>query len=143
MSETRLRPRRRPRVDVNLTPLIDVVFLLLIFFMVSTTFNRYSDIRVELPQGGGESEERQPQAVEIEIDAQGNYYVNRKELVNRSRETLERALRRAHKKGAPPRLVIAADARTPHQAVITAMDAAGRVGLDQILFATSRGATGE
>ena len=138
MSETRLRPRRRGRrVDVNLTPLIDVVFLLLIFFMVSTTFNRYSDIKVALPEGGAETQERQPKAVEIEIDAQGNYYLNHEELVNRSRETLERALRRAHRKGTPPRVVIAADARTPHQAVVTAMDAAGRVGLNEILFATS------
>ena len=122
--------------DINLTPLIDVVFLLLIFFMVSTTFNRESEIVLELPEAAGELSDTEREVIDITIDAQGRYYVNQNELVNTQAETLKRALKDAAGERKDPPLVISADGRTPHQAVITAMDAARQLGFLHLTFAT-------
>ena len=134
----RLQSQRRADPEVNLTPLIDVVFLLLIFFMVSTTFERETEVNVELPEADAAAMEAEPDAVEITVDAQGRYYVNRKEVVNTRRETLEGALRQVVEEGEQPQVILSADKQTPHQAVITAMDAARRLGLIRLTFATTR-----
>jgi len=133
--------RRRTEDPVDLTSMIDVVFLLLIFFMVSTTFDRHSELKVELPRAGGEIAEQQSSTIDITIDRQGRYYVDRREVVNTRADTLRRAISKAlGERGAELPVVISADARTPHQSVITAMDAAGRAGLYNIQFATARDA---
>lgn len=134
------RPKRRHSVELNITPLIDVVFLLLIFFMVSTTFDRYSELSIELPQGNAEQAQKKPQHIAITIDREGIFYVDQKEVVNTSVDTLRRALKKALGEREALPVVISADARTPHQSVITAMDAAGRAGLNQIVFSTAKGA---
>ena len=87
--------QRQPveEVNVNLTPLIDIVFLLLIFFMVSTTFTRERELTVELPEAVGESSAETPQYIEIEVSQDGEYAVNQQRLVNRNRETLIKALK--------------------------------------------------
>ena len=134
------RPRRRRSPDVNITPLIDVVFLLLIFFMVSTTFDRYAELGVELPQAGAEAVEERPEHIEITIDRAGRFHVDQREVVSTSLDILRRAIKKALGEREALPVVISADASTPHQAVVTAMDAASRVGLYQITFATGRGA---
>lgn len=131
-----LRPRRRDDPEVSLTPLIDVVFLLLIFFMVSTTFKHESELKVQLPQANAEAVEHERKTLEIVIDAQGRYFVNDQEVVNRRLETLKRAIDTASRGGTDAPLVIRADGRAPHQAVVTAMDAAGQLGFVHMSIAT-------
>jgi biopolymer transport protein ExbD len=132
-----LKPQRREEPDVNLTPLIDVVFLLLIFFMVSTTFERENEISLELPEASGKQVENQRLPVEITIDAKGRYFINKVEVINTELETLKRAIKKAAGDEEKPRILLSADKATPHQAVITAMDAARQLGFVNLTFATS------
>ena len=128
------RPRRVGQaVAVELTPLIDVVFLLLIFFMASTTFLRETELAVELPQANA-GNVPSPAAVEVRVDAAGRYAVNGVVLPDGEIDTLRRAL--AEQSDAGREVVVAADARTPHEAVVRVLDAAGRSGLTNIRIAT-------
>ena len=122
--------------DVNLTPLIDVVFLLLIFFMVSTTFKHESQINIDLPQASVEPVETKEKPLEITIDAEGHYFVNQQGLVNTQLGTLMKAIRTVTNGQTDVSLIISADAKTPHQAVVTAMDAARKVGITRLSLAT-------
>ncbi len=137
----KLSPRRPEEPEVNLTPLIDVVFLMLIFFMVSTTFLREADLQISLPEAEQEPEQAADQPVEITINQQGTVFVGGRPLVNSQTETVTRALRGAigDRDAAEVRVVIRADSRTEHQQVVTALDAAGRVGLRQVGIATVPG----
>jgi len=144
-----LRPRRRecPRF-INLTSLIDVVFNLLIFFMVSTTFNRMSEIQIALPNAeSGQSLSDKEPTIEILIDAQGNYLLRdgQKELSFTNQEiapiraALEQSARNLASNSARDSeliVIISADGRAPHQAVVTVMDAARQVGLNHLTFST-------
>ena len=133
------RRRGRHEATVELTPLIDVVFLLLIFFMVSTTFVRETQLKIELPEAEGEVQEVEPGTIEIVIDRRGDYSVSGRLLVNSDKRTLIRALEEMRDPSQPsPRVVITADALAAHQAVVTAMDAAGRVGLTAISITTQQ-----
>lgn len=133
-----LQSRRREEPDVNLTPLIDVVFLLLIFFMVSTTFERETEISIELPEASGQPMQTEKQVVEISIDAQGRYFVNKQEVINTQIDTLKRAIQEAAGGQEKPQVILSADRNTPHQAVITAMDAARQLGFVNLTFATNK-----
>jgi len=131
------RPRKQDEPDVNLTPLIDVVFLLLIFFMVSTTFKHEFEVGIELPQSSSEKAlENTP--VDITIDAKGRYYIDGHELISSKIETLKQALRKVAGDNRKVPIVISADSKTPHQAVITAMDAARQLGFSRLTFATQQ-----
>ena len=130
------RGKRDNEPELNLTPLIDVVFLLLIFFMVSTTFERESEISIELPEATGEEVETQQFVIEISIDSQGGYFINQKRLKDNKIETLKLGLRKIRGQHKDPKLVINADKNTPHQAVVIAMDAARQLGLVHLTFAT-------
>jgi len=131
-----LRPRKKLYPDLNLTPLIDVVFLLLIFFMVSTTFERESQLTVELPQASSqEHPEEPPEYLDITVDREGRFYVNQQEVVNTQIATLMSAIERAAGNSRDLPLIINADAMTPHQAVITVLDAASQLGFLRITFA--------
>lgn len=132
----KLRHSPKESPDINLTPLIDVVFLLLIFFMVSTTFSRESELSIELPEASTRAEERPPESIEVAIDAQGRYYVNGRQLVNTQSATIRQALSKAAGEGKTPPVIISADAKTPHQAVVQVMDAARQLGLVRLTFAT-------
>jgi biopolymer transport protein ExbD len=132
----KFRRSTRPEDSVNLTPLIDVVFLLLIFFMVSTTFTRETELSVNLPEASAEPREDRPEQLEVLIDVEGRYAVNGRLLVNDRLETLVAALREESGGDLTRPLVISADARTPHQAVVRAMEAAGNAGLVQLSIAT-------
>ncbi|MDX1432505.1 MAG: biopolymer transporter ExbD [Gammaproteobacteria bacterium] len=131
-----LRPEPKEPVDINLTPLIDVVFLLLIFFMVSTTFNRDSELSIELPAASAEASQRKPDSIEVAIDARGRFYVNGRQLLNTQSKTLRQALRAAAGDNDSPPIIISADANTPHQAVVKIMDAARELGFVRLTFAT-------
>ncbi len=134
-----LRPRRRELPDPNLTPLIDVVFLLLIFFMVSTTFNKEARITIELPEASTHDAQMDgDNALNVTVDAQGRYYVNQREVINTETRTLKRALRKAagDKKDLP--VIIMADAKAAHQSVIRVMDAASQLGFVHLTFSAKQ-----
>lgn len=131
------RRQKLEEVSVNLTPLIDVVFLLLIFFMVSTTFTKESRLSLELPEATGEPASQEAMPLEIVVDAQGQYMVNEFTVVEPSRKGLMAALKQVSEGDTSQPVVITADAKASHQAVITAMDAAGQLGFTALSLTTS------
>ena len=133
----RFQQKHREEIELNMTSLIDVVLLLLIFFMVSTRFIDESRLQVRLPEAGVQPDEASAnESVEIEVTAEGNYRVGGRDLVNNSPDTLATALARATNGNRAQPLTIRADARAVHQSVVTAMDVAGRLGYRQINIAT-------
>ena len=130
------RPHPHEELELNITPLIDVVFLLLIFFMVSTTFDHESEVNITLPKASKEIAHAKPDAINVAIDAQSRIYVNQKELINSRISTIKEALYdiAADLEDAP--IIISADEETPYQIVIRTMDAARQLGLIKITFAT-------
>jgi biopolymer transport protein ExbD len=129
-------PRRSEEPDLNLTSLIDVVLLLLIFFMLSTRFIDESRLQLRLPEAGIEPSAVQRDAVEIEVTAEGGYRVNGRPLINNSPVTLAAAIGKAAANNRAVPVTIRADARATHQSVVTAMDVAGQAGYRQINIAT-------
>ena len=130
-----LRPRIQP--EVNLTSLIDVVLLLLIFFMVSTSFVKQSQISISLPEAENTSiVEEVPDQIDIMITADGTYLVNGRELINNRAETIRNALQKVSTGRNDLPLTISADANAKHQDVVTAMDVAARLGFTKISIAT-------
>ncbi len=134
--------QQREEVNVNLTPLIDVVFLLLIFFMVSTTFTKESHLEIDLPEASDAApSEDLPTMIEVVIDEEGNYSVNGQALVNTQEKTLRQAINLQVKdQSDKPPLIITADAKTPHQAVVTAMDVSGQLGFEKLSITTKQAA---
>ena len=133
----KLSTHSRPEPDVNLTPLIDVVFLLLIFFMVSTSFVKQSQITIRLPEAESTAMVAEPpEQIDIMITEQGTYLVNGRELINNRPETIRNALQRVSAGNTSLPLTISADANARHQHVVTAMDVAGRLGFVRISIAT-------
>jgi biopolymer transport protein ExbD len=128
------RPREQP--EINLTSLIDVVLLLLVFFMVSTSFLKATEIRLQLPQAEAVPRVEPPTDIEIMISATGDYFVDGQELINRRPETLQRALEQVAGDRRELPVTIRADGRASHQSVVTAMDIVGRVGFSRIMIAT-------
>ncbi|MDA9240552.1 biopolymer transporter ExbD [Porticoccaceae bacterium] len=135
-----MRFPRRPKRDngINLTPLIDVVFLLLIFFMVTTTFTRETRMLISLPEADGDAAKSVQAPLELVVARDGSYAVNGQNLINRDIKTIMAALRDASAGNSEIPLVITADAQSTHQAVITAMDAAGRLGFETLNIATQQ-----
>jgi len=129
------RSQHRDNLRVNLTPLIDTVFLLLIFFMMTTTFNRQSQLNIDLPQSKGEAVEEQ-QVIRILIDAKGDYALNDWEhgLRNNQLTTLKQALTKQAGGQENPPLLISADKDAPHHAVMTVMEAARDLGYVRLSF---------
>ncbi len=124
--------------EVNLTPLIDVVFILLIFFMVSTTFQKESEINIELPEASGEPLEEHKDQLEIIIDANGHYFIDEQQVVNTELATLKKAIQKFLGEQRDLPVVIRADRTTPYEAVIRAMDATAQLGLVNMSLATSQ-----
>jgi|TARA_R110000796_G_scaffold208755_2_gene325082 biopolymer transport protein ExbD len=133
------RRKKTEEASVNLTPLIDVVFLLLIFFMVSTTFTRETQLKLDLPQAasGEQIDSSDAQQIELIISASGDIAVNGMALAATSLDSLKTALQRESAGDNSLPLIITADAQTPHQAVILAMDAAGQLGFSRLRLTTS------
>ena len=134
----KLRPRRREDVELNITPLIDVVFLLLIFFMVSSTFEKQSQMKITLPEASEKVANEIPDSITVEIDTQGRVFVNKKSLVNSQLITIREAIRDATHDMKAPTVIIRADANATHQSVVKVMDAAQQLGLVKITFATQK-----
>ncbi|MEW7976861.1 MAG: biopolymer transporter ExbD [Candidatus Sedimenticola endophacoides] len=131
-----LHPQRRPSPELNLTPLIDVVFLLLIFFMVSTTFDKESRIKVELPQAATQDEKpTEEKLLDIVVDAKGRYYINQKEVINTEAKTLKLAIEKEVGERRDLPLIINADAQATHQSVVKVMDVASQLGFVHMTFA--------
>jgi biopolymer transport protein ExbD len=124
-------------LELNLTPLIDVVFLLLIFFMVTTTFQKQSELQIKLPQASAKIEQTKT-PLEVVINEEGNFFINNKEILFKDRITLMQTLARLTKGNTSQPLVLRADAKSPHQAVVTVMDVAGKIGLVKISIATTK-----
>lgn len=123
---------------VNLTPLIDVVFLLLIFFMVSTTFDTTSELKIELPQASAEKKAHPKNPLIIMIDPSGFYYINGQRLKNQSAELLLIEVHRLIGKNKDKPVVIQSDAKSPVQSMVTAMDVIGRAGIVNLSVATTQ-----
>ncbi len=123
---------------INLTPLIDVVFLLLIFFMVTTTFTRETRIAVNLPEANAEQAESVPNQIEVLVSQSGRYSVNDRMLGDNELMTLGRALIDAAGGDRSAPVLLIADAEATHQAVVTAMDAIGQSGFSRLSIATRR-----
>lgn len=133
--------RSRKPIEITLTPMIDVVFLLLIFFMVTTTFSQQSELKINLPEAKGEESEAAKKMIVLTINADGLYFINGDDglphqLVNQKTETLTRALTQAAGNSRLIPFVINADGKTPHQSVVTALDIASQLGFKRITFAT-------
>ncbi|MGE7991961.1 ExbD/TolR family protein [Pseudomonas sp. NPDC089554] len=138
------RNRQRESVDINLASLIDVVFVLLLFFVVTTTFTRETQLRVELPEAatGAPAPAQEGKRIELTISAEGVYSLNNHLLPKNDLATLTEALQRESGGDNQLPLSISADGKTPHQAVITAMDAAGKLGFSQLRMTTVEAAQG-
>ncbi len=132
-----LQRAERDEPEVNLASLIDVVFLLLIFFMVSTTFERQTALKVDLPETSEHTSDAVDRALEIVIDANGRMYVGERALVNSQRATIRAALIEAVAGDTKQPVTLRADAQTPHHFVITAMDVLGQLGIVNISIATA------
>jgi len=126
----------REDISVNMTPLIDIVFLLLIFFMVSTTFTQENHLSIDLPEASADAAETPVEAIDVVISAAAEYSINGQVLLNSKPETIRRGLAKAlgERQSAP--LIITADAKAPHETVVFAMDAAGQLGLVNISITT-------
>jgi biopolymer transport protein ExbD len=132
----RFRRQRSEEVGINLTPLIDVVFLLLIFFMVSTTFTRETQLSIDLPEAEGTVKESSEQQIEILVDEAGSYRVNGQGLVDNRIRTLQAAIYKISAGDTTLPMVITADADAAHQYVVRAMDAAGQMGFVHLSITT-------
>lgn len=134
----KFRRKARENVDIGLAPLIDVVFILLLFFVVTTTFTRETQLKVDLPEAasGTPPEEAQKKQLEVVIDVDGSYSLNGKTLIKHDLNTLMGALAKEAGGDTSLPMIISADGKTPHQAVITAMDAAGKLGFAHLRITT-------
>ena len=130
-----LRPRRREEPELNLVPMIDVVLVLLIFFMLATSLRHESKLEIRLPESTSQPIPSHLAQLEVEVDASGRYAVNGQWLEGRDAAALKAPLQAAAQGRELP-LIVRADGQTPHQAVVTVLDVAGQLGLKQLAIAT-------
>ncbi|MBT7226602.1 MAG: biopolymer transporter ExbD [Gammaproteobacteria bacterium] len=129
---------KREELAINMTPLIDVVFLLLIFFMVTTTFSRETRLLVNLPEANAEAAQSNPSQIEILVSRDGSYSINGRALVNSRIETLVHGLEIESGGDRSLPILLIADAEATHQSVVTAMDGIGQSGFTRMSIATQR-----
>ena len=130
------RGKEKEPLEINLVPMIDVMLVILIFLMITTTYSKYTELQINLPSAQAERQLERPNEVTILVNAQGQYVVNRTPVPFRSIEQLAAELRRAAATMQEPIVVISADAAATHQSVIRVMEAARIAGLSQITFTT-------
>ena len=135
------RSHRTEEPEINLIPFIDVLLVILIFLMLTTTYSKFTQIELTLPVADAEKQRDHPKEVIVSVAADGRYAVNQTATDGKSLDTLADALQAAAKAGKDSVLILSADAAAPHQAVVTVMEAARRVGLTQITFATQSSAS--
>ena len=132
-----LKPRENQEPEINITSLIDVVFLLLIFFMVSTTFERQAALRIDLPEASVAAvQQEEVRRLELIIDMEGRMYLNDRQLLDSRPETIEAALIEAAGEVRDIPVMLRADSMTPHHFVVTAMDVTGQLGFTRLSIAT-------
>lgn len=138
----RLHFRRpaREEPEINLIAFIDVLLVILIFLMLTTTYSKFTEMQLRLPTADADAQRDYPKEVIVAVSSDGNYSVNRKSLEGRSVEAVVAALLQAAKAGKDTVVIISADASARHQSVVTVMEAARRAGLTQITFATQSSA---
>ena len=129
------RPHPREEPEINLIPFIDVLLVVLIFLMLSTTYSKFTELRVSLPTANAAQQRDYPREVIVAVSSDGRYMINRTLVEGRSVEALGAALAQAAKAGKDSVVIISADASATHQAVISVMEAARTQGLTQIIFA--------
>lgn len=134
----KFRRKIRDELAINITPLIDVVFLLLIFFMVTTTFNRETRLLVNLPEANAELAESTPTQIEVMVARDGSYSINGRALINNRLDTLMRGLELESNGDTSLPILLIADAEATHQSVVTAMDGIGQSGFNRLSIATQR-----
>jgi len=134
----RFRPSEDEEPELNLIPLIDVLLMALIFLVVTTSFSKESQLRLRLPEASAQAKPITSAQLRIVIDSRGQYYINDKQLINATPETLRSAMSKAAAGRREPVVVVQADARTPHASVIRVMDAARRLGFGHLTFATQQ-----
>ncbi len=130
------RRRHQDEPDINLIPFIDVLLVVLIFLMLSTTYSKFTELQLKLPVADADAQRDYPKELIVAVSADGAYSINRQLLASRSLESLSSALTENAKAGKDTVIIISADASARHQAVVTVMEAARRAGLNQITFAT-------
>ena len=130
------RGKEKEPLEINLVPLIDVMMVILIFLMISTTYSKYTELQINLPSAQAEKQLDRPNEITVLVNAQGQYVVNRRAVPFRSVEQLADEMRRAGAGLKEPVVVITADAAATHQSVIRVMEAARIAGLSQITFTT-------
>ena len=123
-------------LEINLVPLIDVMMVILIFLMITTTYSKYTELQINLPTADAEKQLERPNEIAVLVNAQGQYVLNRTPVAFRSIEQLADELRRASAQLKEPVVVITADAAATHQSVIRVMEASRLAGLSQITFTT-------
>lgn len=135
--------RQSKEIDLNITPLIDIVFLLLIFFMVSTNFNKFTQINLSLPKVSNEFSKTDTNTINLKITSEGNYYIDDMPVSHNDKRTLVSALRQHSKSFDDSTMnkvifTISGDAKAPHQSIVQALDAASELGVSQIRIAAVR-----
>ena len=134
------RPRMREEPEINLIPFIDVLLVVLIFLMLTTTYSKFTEMQLRLPVADAQAQRDYPKEVLVAVSSDGRYMVNKVAVEGRSVDAVAGALNDAARAGRDSVVIISADAATPHQSVITVMEAARRSGLSQITFATQSSA---
>jgi len=132
----KLSPSKAEEPDVNLTPMIDVVFLLLLFFMVSTSFIRESSLKVDLPEATGQAMQEQTKSIDIVINSEGEFIIGNITLLKPDSSEVETLLKKTVGDNADPHIIISADAGSEYQHIVTAMDIAQQLGYTRLTLAT-------
>jgi biopolymer transport protein ExbD len=130
------RGKAKEPLEINLVPLIDVMMVILIFLMITTTYSKYTELQINLPAAQAERQLERPNEITVLVNAQGQYVVNRTPVAYRGAEQLAEELRRAGGALKDPIVVISADAAATHQSVVRVMEASRLAGLSQITFTT-------
>lgn len=134
------RPKQQELPEINLIPFIDVLLVVLIFLMLSTTYSKFTELQIKLPVADADAQRDYAKELVVAIGADGTYSINRQVVAGRTMENVAAALTEAAKAGKDTVIIISADASARHQSVITVMEAARRAGLNQITFATQSSA---
>lgn len=130
----RIRPTLE-EPELNFIPLIDVLLVTVIFLVITTNFSKEAQLRIKLPEASADAA-LEPNSIRVAIDAKGQYFINGSQLINNNADVLRRTLQKAAGNRKDPVIVLYADGKTPHEAVIRAMDAARRLGFTHLTFAT-------
>jgi biopolymer transport protein ExbD len=130
------RGRQKEDPEINLVPMIDVLLVILIFLMITTTYSKFSELEINLPEAASDKPPDRPNTIDVSVSATGSYQINQTSIQHSGTEGLSDALRAAAGDRPDPVIVINADAQATHQAVITVMEAARLAGYSHITFAT-------